>query len=271
MHVLTHKIVRTILIVAALACSLTLGWGQQTAVHKSSVAELITMLNSEDWTKRNVAYEELRSDPAALRSPKVQAELVDLLDRESKERDAKVREAQAPGRNDADENEEEGEGHGEYVSYLLGTVESFADWSDPRQVCILVNWGEIPDAPSAAEAAARARIAIPCLLQMSKSDLGVNRANAIPVLVGSLAKAKDSLDSGTILTVKQTIVSALSDSDEGVRAFTVHALVKFGTDDMIPALRKVSETDPSPEVHGHSIRKEAAKAIASIKTRVGQH
>jgi HEAT repeat protein len=63
------------------------------------------------------------------------------------------------------------------------------------------------------------------------------------------------------------ILRTLQDPDELVRAFTVHAVGKYGTEDMIPALRKVAEADPSPEVEGHSIRKAAADAIAAIQKR----
>jgi len=38
---------------------------------------------------------------------------------------------------------------------------------------------------------------------------------------------------------------------------------------MISALRKVAQTDPSPEVDGHSTRKAAAEAISAIHKRVG--
>src|SRR5208282_3303660 len=54
-----------------------------------------------------------------------------------------------------------------------------------------------------------------------------------------------SLDPGTAQAVRQIVLRALDDPEEGVRAFTVHALGKFGSEEMIAALRKVAETDPS--------------------------
>jgi len=95
MHETRHETLRVPLIVAATVClALTPSRGQQTAVHKPSVAELVKMLHSEDWTKRSMAYEQLRSNPTALRNPKVQAELINLLDRKSKESNARVHAAQ---------------------------------------------------------------------------------------------------------------------------------------------------------------------------------
>ena len=90
-------------------------------------------------------------------------------------------------------------------------------------------------------------------------------------MVQALAKAKDSLDPRTAQAARQIVLGALSDPDEGVRAFTVHALGRFGAEDMIAALRKVAQTDPSPEVEGHSIRKSAAEAITAIQKRASPH
>jgi HEAT repeat protein len=104
-------------------------------------------------------------------------------------------------------------------------------------------------------------------MKRSKSEIRMNRAVAVPVLVRALGKARDMLDPGTVLTAKEIVSKALQDPDDGVRVFTVHTLGRFGTEDMIPALRKVVETDPSPEVQGHSIRKSAVEAIAAIEQR----
>jgi hypothetical protein len=119
--------------------------------------------------------------------------------------------------------------------------------------------------PLAAEAAARMKIAISCLLEMSK---GTNRVIAVPILVQALAK--DNLDSGVIQTVEEAISLALQDSDEAVRFFTVDALGSFGGFDMIPALKEVAESDSSPEIQGHSLRKSATQAIARIQKRASR-
>jgi len=95
----------------------------------------------------------------------------------------------------------------------------------------------------------------------------MNRAVSVPVLIQALGKAKGLLDPGTVRAARQIVLGALQDPDEAVRVFTVHALGKYGAEGMIPALRKVAEADPSPEVDGHSIRKSAAEAIAAIQKR----
>lgn len=240
----------TALVCAAMVAS----FAQQHSPHDSDIDALLVRLRSSNGGDRDVAFYQLRSDPVALRSAKVQSALLSLLDRENHEADAGMHIG-------------EGEGYGEYISDLLGTVDNFADWNDQHQVCILVNAGATPESPLAAETAVRMKKAIPCLLEMSK---GTNRVIAVPMLVEAVAKSKDKLDFGTAQTVRNVILNALRDSDEAVRVFTVDALGKFGGEDVIPALKTVATTDPSPEVQGHSIRKSAASAIAAIQNRAGQ-
>jgi hypothetical protein len=247
---------RNTLRVAVLACGAVIAsFAQQGSLRKPDIEALLSKLGSRDGGDRDVALYRLRSDEAALRNIEVRSALISLLDRENREAEAGMHIG-------------EGEGYGEYFSDLLGTVESFADWSDQHQVCILVNAGANPDSPVASEAAARMKKAVPCLLVMSK---GRNRVIAVPLLVEALAKSKDNLDPKTTQTIRRVVVAALRDSDEGVRVFTVDALRKFGGQDMIPALKVVAATDPAPEVQGHSIRKAAAKAIVAIQERAGQH
>jgi len=90
------------------------------------------------------------------------------------------------------------------------------------------------------------------------------------MMVQALAKGRNELDPTTVRAVQQATLSALHDSDEGVRIDTVKGLGKFGTEDMIPALKAVAEAEPAPEVHGHSLRKRAAEAIAQIQKRAAQ-
>lgn len=258
---------RKILSVAALAFTATiLSFTQQNPPHKADIDALLVKLRSNDGGVRAEAYEQLRSDPMALRSAKVKAAFLDLLDRENHELDAQLVEAQKEGYPDRGDNA----GYAEYYSDLLDAVDSFADWNNPRQACILVNASSSDDSAFAAEIANHAKVTIPCLMKRSEGPITVNRAVTVPVLVQALAKGKDSLDPGTAQAVRQIVLGALNDPDEGVRAFTVHALGRFGSEDMIAALRKVAETDPSPEVQGHSIKKAAAEAIAAIQKRAGQ-
>jgi HEAT repeat protein len=120
-----------------------------------------------------------------------------------------------------------------------------------------------------AEIASHAKASAPCLVELYGSDLGVLRGNAAAVLVRALANRQD-VDAATATQAGQVVLRALRDPKEGVRSETVIALGKFGEHDLLPALRQVAETDPGPEVQGHSVRKQAAKAIAAIENRAGQ-
>jgi hypothetical protein len=196
----------------------------------------------------------------------VQAALLDLLDRENHVIESTLRESHGQ----VGVSDKYGEGYGEYVAELGDTVDSFADWNDTHQVCILVNESYNPDSRFVAEIASHWKTAIPCLIKMYGSDVALTRAEAAPVLVRALASARDGLDPESSRAVRQVIVRALHDPHEAVRGNTVEALGSFGTEDMIPALKAVAETDPSPEVQGHSIKKSASEAIAAIQKRAGQ-
>ncbi|HKN76687.1 MAG TPA: HEAT repeat domain-containing protein [Candidatus Acidoferrum sp.] len=259
--------VKTTLLAAIVCFTVSVScWGQDTTSNKNSMAALLAKLRSADQSARAEAFEQVRSNPANLKSPEVRTALLDLLDRESHELDAQLLEAQKKGYPDEGDNEP----FAEYFSELLGAVDSFADWNDPRQACILVNANTSDDSDLVAKIADHAKVALPCLLKRSESGISANRAVSAPVLVQVLAKSKDTLDPKTIQAAKRIILGALQDSDEGVRAFTVYALARYGAEDMVPALRKVAESDPSPIVDGQSIRSMALEAIAAIQKRTSR-
>jgi HEAT repeats len=241
-------------------------WGQDPTSNKTSMAALLGKLRSPEQSERLEAFEQIRSDPANLQRPEVRRALLRLLDRESHELDAQLLEAQKKGYPDEGDNEP----FAEYFSELLGAVDSFADWNDPRQVCILVNANPSDESDFTAKIADHARVTLPCLLKRSESAISMHRASFVPVLVQVLAKSTDTLDPKMIQAAKQIILAALKDSDEGVRAFTVQALGRYGAADMVPALRMVAESDPSPIVDGQSIRSLALEAIAKIQKRASQ-
>jgi HEAT repeat protein len=239
----------------------TICWGQQEQSREPDVRASLEQLHSQEWTDRAQAYERLSSDPAAMGSENVKAALFDLLDRENNLIESTLRESHEQ----VGASARYGEGYGEYYSKLLAVVSSTADWNDTRQLCILVHSSYDPESVFASKLAAGGRFALPCLTQMYRSDLGLTRAKAAAVLVQLFAK--DSLDSGTSQSIRQIVIHALHDPSEAVRSDTVHALGSFAEQDMVPALREVAETDPSPEIQGSSIRKAATKAIAAIEKR----
>jgi hypothetical protein len=240
-------------------------WAQQKALSKPSVAVLLARLQSQSEEERSKAFEALRSSPAALKSPEVRAALLDLLDRENHERDARLLQAQNSPQ--ADKDEAEDEGYAEYYGHVLGVVDSFAGWNDPRRACILADASYNDDSAFAAEVADHATVTLPCLMKKSESAITLERIVTVPMLVKILGKAKGNLDPTMALAARQIVLGALRDPNEGVRAFTVDALGNYGGNDMVAALRKVAETDLSPEMDGSSIRKAAAEAIAAIQKR----
>lgn len=228
--------------------------GQQAVAQKPSVSDLLAKLHSKDTTERIQAYEELRSDAGAMRSKEVQAALLDLLDRE----DRGIKAAQTAV----------GEGYAEYVAELGETVDSYADWTDPRQVCILVQTSYEWHSRFAAEIATHARTSIPCLIQMYGSDIGLTRAEAAPTLVRTLAVGKDQLDPETIQKAQEVMLRALHDPSEAVRSKTVRSLERFGAPDIVPALVEVAKSDPADGGdHDFWIREYAIRAIAAIQSR----
>ncbi len=228
------------------------------------MAQLLRQLHSAHWADRAEAYEKLSSDSKALHNHRVQKELLDLLRRESGYIRSK------PGDPEPDDiPDEQDEALAAYIGYLGGTVASFADWSDPSQVCLLVHQDYDPESRFAAELAAHGKVALPCLMQRFGSDIGLVRAEVAPVIVQALAKTT-GLDEKTIQAAKALILKALRDPEEADRINTIEALKSFGGEDVIPALKQIAETDPAaPAANGDSIRKRAAEAIAAIEKRAG--
>jgi hypothetical protein len=173
-------------------------------------------------------------DTEALHSREIQTALIYLLEQEYRELDEGIDRAQAPSDrgSNATGAEDDREGYGEYLSWLAETVGSFADWNNPRQVCLLVSAATVIYLPSPTEAAIRARAAMPCILKRATDRQPINREIVIPMLVEALAKGKDALDSKTVQNAKQIILNDLRDSDVGVRAGTVVAVGKYGGIDM---------------------------------------
>jgi HEAT repeat protein len=227
------------------------------------MSDLLSKLQSKDPTERSRSYEDLRSDAKAMRSKQVQVALLDLLDREDREIESTLRASH--------EQEGVGEDYAEYVGELGGTVDSYADWTDTHQVCILVQQSYEWDGRFAAKIAGHATISIPCLIQMYRSDVGLTRAEAAPTLVRALADGKDGLAPEAAQKAREVILRALQDRSEAVRSKTVKSLERFGAPDMIPALKQVANSDPANGGdHSFWIREYAVRAIAAIQSRTGQ-
>lgn len=240
--------------------------------HRSDSTQLLTALRSNDPHARVGAVEQIRSDSAMLQDPNVQSALLDLLDLETREGNERVREGErrrAEHREDSPDNIDD---DAMYMNDLLETIESFVNWHDPRQICLLAKEGAALDSTDARESAVRAQVALPCLQQLSKSDLFMDRLKTVSTLVALLASTKSNLDSTTAGAMKQMVRLALHDKRVEVQWEAVDSLERDGGMDMIPALREFAESNPGPNATRDEIavRKNASKTIAAIQSRAGK-
>lgn len=257
--------VRALVVIAGIFAPLwCLGGQGRTDAHK--VDDVLSQLKSREWLARADGLERLRSDPSTLTRRDVREALLSLLDAENRLVEATLRESK--GREGI--SAKYGEEFGDYLNQLGQTVDSFADWNDSKQVCIFVRTRYDSQGSFAARIASRPRIAVPCLIEMFGSDVGLVRAKAAPVLVQALAKAPNTLNAKTAQKAKQIVRQALLDPYDAVRIDAVRALGRFGGEDMIPALKQVAESDPIREGQDSLIRKWAAEAIVAIQKRAAQ-
>ncbi len=245
----------SITILALMFAGVLSGTAQQNPQPKPDINALLTQLHSKDAGERSSAYYQLESDPAALQNAKVKAALLDLLDRETRD----------------STNYTGGEGFAEYISDLSETVAPLVNWDDQHQACRMVKDGIGPLSNTPEEAARREKLAWPCLKQISASSGILDRDSASRIIIELSARAGKELDPSIAQEAKEMITNFLHDPYEGVRDDTVENLAKVGTEEMIPALRQVAESDPAVDrVNHYWIRNRAVKAIATIEKRSGQ-
>jgi hypothetical protein len=248
----TLKPMRTVLTLTLAICTAPVVGIVQQAINKEpDRAELLQGLRSDKVDERVSAFEKLRGDSSALQDSDVKAALTDLLDRE----------------NHVDIKDDD-EGYVEYVDNLIGTVTKLIEWSDQRQVCILVRSAY----PPRDELAAHVLVAMRCLLEKAQSKSGLARGYAVAILVQALGSDTIRLDASTVQKFHQVILAALHDQAYEVRWLTLRALKSFGQEDMIPTLKQVAETDPGPpSPDGYELRRLATEAIAAIQKRSGRN
>jgi len=240
--------------------------------HRSDLTQLLAALRSNDPRIRVGAFEQIRSASAMLQDSNVQSALLDLLDLETRESNARVREGErrrAAHQNDVSESSDD---NAMYMDDLLGVIESFVDWHDPHQICLLAKEGAALDAPDARESATRAQVALPCLQQLSRGELFMDRMNAVRTIVALLKSARNGLDSNTAEAMRQIVILALHDQRVEVQWEAVDSLEQYGRSDMIPVLREFAESSPGPDAPKDEIvvRKNAAHAITAIQQREAQ-
>jgi hypothetical protein len=257
----------TLCLIIAICAAIIPCQGQRTTHTKPNAEALLAEFIANTAGSLH-ACRQLLSDPTAMQNPKVQAEFLNLLDRQTQEIEASYRKAQQPDY--VDDGDEDGDGAGDngcgYFD-ILNSVGSVTDWSDPRQVSILVAAGSNPDFPFAAQIAAHWKTTIQCLIKMSASDADVMRAMYIATLIRALAASNGELDPSTVRTADQVIQRAIGDRSEAVRLRVATAIGSFAGKDMapmIPALEKAANSDI-----GHNgrffVREAATEAIAAIE------
>lgn len=205
-----------------------------------------------------------------LQDPDVQSALLDLLDLETREGNERVREGERMRAEHRDDNSESSDDNAMYMDDVLRTIESFANLRDARQLCLLMKAGAVvPKTADAHENATRAQLAVPCLQQLSQSDLFMDRLKAAKISVHLLASSGDSLDPDTAAEMKKVVVLALHDKEFAVRIEAVDWLGRLGKPDMIPVLREIAESSSGTNATEEDIAvtKNAAKAITAIQQR----
>jgi len=268
-----NRSLQTILVgVIAAAMIAGLCFSQDTSARSSDSTQLVANLRSNDPHTRVGAFEQIRSNAQMVQDPKVQSALFDLLDLETHEGNDRVREGERRRAEHEEGNPESSDDDAMYMNDLLETVESFVKWHDPHEICLLAKAGAGLDSPDERESAVRAQVALPCLQQLSKSNLFMDRLKAVGTSVALLARAKSSLDSTTVEAMRQMVILALHDQRVEVKWEAVDSLERGGRSDMIPALKELAESSPGPDATKDDIavRRNAAKAISAIQQREGQ-
>jgi hypothetical protein len=234
--------------------------------------QLLANLRSNDPHTRVSGFEEIRSKPEMLRKANVHSALLDLLDLETREGNEQVRQGERRRAEHRDDNTDSIDDNAMYMNDLLETVESFVNWHDYRQICLLAKEGAVLDSTDPRESAARAQVAMPCLQELSTSDLFMNRLNAVKIFVNLLSSAGASLDPETAGAIRKAVVVALRDRRVEVQWEAVDWLERLGTSDMIPALTELAQSAPRQDATKDdvAVRKNAVKAIAAIQNRAGQ-
>lgn len=236
------------------------------AQQADSTAALLASLKSPNPQRRLEAYEKIKADEDALRSPEVKAGLLALLDRENQVIQKTLSESDSqPG-----VAPKHGEEYSEYGE-LQSTVASIADWQDKRQLCILAESAYDPNSPFAARLALAGGVAVvPCLLKMTHGNIS-ERHESFPVLA-QIPATTHNLTSAVRQQIRQAIVAGVQDPTLLVRKAIIEAMGEFGTADMIPILQEVAHSDPSLRRLDNGttffdVRDAAARAIQSIQRR----
>jgi hypothetical protein len=236
------------------------------------------------WPTREDAFDQMMSNPGAIRAPRIQDALVSLLERENQVLAGKDPAAQG----------DQGEGYAEYLARLGAVVLRIAKGSDNlRAVVALVHSGYNPDSELALWLATR-KEALPALMTMAQTqpaagdsqqaaNVEVERGNAVYVLSLMLKRHDDETQRGTprsraSLSEAQyseakalVLRAATSGPSVTTRQLAVKGIALAGKQSDMPLLQRIAANDPASDGKGvFPVRAEALRALQAIQGRMKQ-
>jgi tetratricopeptide (TPR) repeat protein len=221
---------------------------------ESFLDTLLKKLHSTDVNERESAVEKIAASPEAMKSSRVAAELVDLLERDN---------AYIRSQYKASPDVGVGEGYGEYVSKLLDVVVKVANLQDTHTLEVLAGSSYNDGSKFANDLAdAGGATLIPIALNLLKSEFIFDKWDAIGLLARIYEKRDTHmLAAATAQSLKQTIVSATGDPDESVRMTAVRYLGQIGSTEDLPLLQRIADSNSAP------LKDYALRAMDSIRKR----
>jgi hypothetical protein len=204
--------------------------------------------------ERLTAVEKIAASPEAMKSSRVAAELLYLLERDN---------AYIRARYKASPDVGVGEAYGEYVSRLMDVVVKVSNFQDTHTLEVLAGSSYNDNSKFAIDLAdAGGATLIPIAMNLLKSEFSFDKWDAIGLLARIYEKRDTHrLSVASAQSLKQTIVSATADSDESVRMTAVRYLGQIGSAEDLPLLQRIADSNSG------FVRDYALRAMDSIRKR----
>gem|GEM_PF-2558039 len=190
--------------------------------------DLIKQLASDNIEQRINALKILKESGSAP-NEQVKKALIDLVDKENKIVEAKLRES--------DVQIGIGEYYGEYLSELVSIVERHADLNDRRTLSILLH-----NFHAGAGVLDQGEAIVPLLTGMLKEDFFLNRKHAVQMLRRLVNDYRSKLSDATVAAIEQALIESLRDH---------HPMVRLAAEQLLP---KVSLNSSLGQIQTELIR-----------------
>ena len=174
--------------------------------------DLIKQLASDNIEQRINALKILKESGSAP-NEQVKKALIDLVDKENKIVEVKLRES--------DVQIGIGEYYGEYLSELVSFVERHADLNDRRTLSILLH-----SFHTGAKMLDQGESLVPLLMEMLKEDFGLTREYAVEIMARLVSERRSKLSDATVQAIKQALTESLHDHHPMVRHVAERLLPK---------------------------------------------